>query len=1036
MPQQLSQSYRLSIATQGHYFLQTSKIRVIQAVTWRVSVAQSLIPKAPKLPSAPFSHRLNKRHILCDVFWLFWAILSVLTIAQTSLAQPNTDPNPTSAPASAANAEAASQPTSPSAAKDALPQGFEPPQLIHFVQAPYPEEAWKRKLEGSVILQIVVDQKGAVVSVEVKEPAGHGFDEAALAAARQFRFRPAQYQDKPVPVRISYRYHFFLRKVKRTSPESKPSSDAKSRPSDAKSRPSDAESKPSDAKSRPSDAKSRPSDAKSRPSDAESRPTKSVSQQQPPIGDASHKIRPVAGQRKTGFSQRGFDGYVLERGTRNPIEGAPVYLLGQRFRRYQVTDPDGYFSFPVVPRGRYRLVIPVPNYRRFQQIIDIAKGPRRIQSWYLNRIGAGLFESVTQAKRQHTEVQRKTLQAEEIEILPGTQGDPLKVVQNLPGIARTPLNTGFFIVRGSAPEDSRVYLDGHRIPLLYHFGGLTATINADIAQSIDLIPGGFSVAYGRSMGGIIQVNTREGQARWHGYLDVDLIDVGFFLEGPLWPGATIMISARRSHLDVFLNLILPEIPAFDLTVAPRYYDYQVKLDWKISQRHHLSIMFFGADDWISFLRDVPISRAEFRGEFSFYTNFHRILTRWRFAIHPNLTNDLSIHAGIRVSDAQGGTAIGFADTTWIVTLRDELQWQILPQILTLRTGLDLRLQNVSIALRVPSNIPRFGDAPGTQGADPLKDIIEFSGNTWIAEPAAFLELNWQILASVQAIAGLRFDYYTASDAYTFNPRLNLLWNTPWQPLSIQASVGLFSQPPQFQESSAEFGNPDIKPQHSIHYTTGFNYRWTPYLNTEITFFYKQMFDLIVRSDKTVMRDGKEVSERLHNAGTGQAYGVEFMLRHRPHRQFFGWISYTLSRSERQNAPDQDPILFNFDQTHILTVLGAYKIGWGLTASARFRLVSGNPTTPLRGGIYDADAGRYIPIPGIQYSTRNPLFHQLDLRVDYELTFNTWKLMFYLDVQNVYNYANQEGTINNYDYSQQAPLTGVPIFPSFGIKGQF
>ncbi len=85
---------------------------------------------------------------------------------------------------------------------------------------------------------------------------------------------------------------------------------------------------------------------------------------------------------------------------------------------------------------------------------------------------------------------------------------------------------------------------------------------------------------------------------------------------------------------------------------------------------------------------------------------------------------------------------------------------------------------------------------------------------------------------------------------------------------------------------------------------------------------------------------------------------------------------------------------------------------------------------------DADAGRYVPIPGANNSARNPLFHQLDLRLDYRLTFPQWKLSFYLDVQNVYNQPNQEGSTNNYDYTQQAPLTGVPIFPSLGIKGQF
>lgn len=896
---------------------------------------------------------------------------------------------------------------------------YVPPQIKTFVQATYPKEALQKKLMAEVQLLLLIDATGKVTQVQVMVPVGHGFDQAAQTAAQQFLFIPAQYQGKPVPSSIVYRYRFFIQIRKRTVPSSPPSTQPLRQPPPIS--PTSTQ-KPTPI---PSDVPKTPTTSTPPSIPSPARPTSSPDLRPKSIPATQIPDSPLA-----------WEGFVLERGTRDPVEGATVYLLGRRFRAEEVTDPSGKFRFQRVPPGSYRIVIPVPNYQKFQQVFSLKRGQKRYpETWYLTRVGAGQFVSVTRDRRKKQEIYRKSLQREEIEIIPGTQGDPLKVLQNLPGMARTPLNTGFFIVRGSAPEDSRVYLDGHQIPALYHFGGLTAVVNADIAKNINLIPGGFSVAYGRSMGGVIEVETRKPSDRWHGYLDVDLIDIGFFLEGPLWKGANLMISARRSHLDFFLGLILPPIPAFDLTVAPRYYDYQIKLDWQVNKKHSLSMMYFGSRDLLTFLRSAPLGGTGIRGEFGFYSMFHRLQFLWRFSPSPTVSHTLSVHAGNSLSDIKGGTTIGFASNTWIISLRDELRWQILKN-LSFRAGLDVRLRNLSLDIRLPSNVPREGDLPGSQGANPLGAITSANGNTWIAEPAAYLELDWNPLPSLRMQTGIRFDYASSSQGYTLDPRLNLTWTTPWKPLALVAGVGLFSQPPQLQESSAQFGNPAVQAEHAIHVTLGANVNWTSFFNTEVTFFYKHMYDLIVRSDRIIQRDGKDVREALRNGGIGRAYGLELMIRHKPQGRFFGWISYTLSRSERQDNPGDSFRLFSFDQTHILTLVAAVNIGWGFTFSARFRLVSGNPFTPLRGGIYDADQGSYFPIPGENNSARNPLFHQLDLRLDYKLTFNTWKLTFYVDVQNVYNQPNQEGTTYNYDYTQSAPLTGIPVFPSIGIKGQF
>jgi hypothetical protein len=87
-------------------------------------------------------------------------------------------------------------------------------------------------------------------------------------------------------------------------------------------------------------------------------------------------------------------------------------------------------------------------------------------------------------------------------------------------------------------------------------------------------------------------------------------------------------------------------------------------------------------------------------------------------------------------------------------------------------------------------------------------------------------------------------------------------------------------------------------------------------------------------------------------------------------------------------------------------------------------------------LYAADAGAYTPLQGQPYSTRLPLFHQLDIRVDKRWQFRDWRFSTYLDIQNVYNNAAVEGLAYNYNYSRQSFQTGIPIIPSLGMRGEF
>ncbi len=91
-------------------------------------------------------------------------------------------------------------------------------------------------------------------------------------------------------------------------------------------------------------------------------------------------------------------------------------------------------------------------------------------------------EMVERAPRIKKEAVETRIRTEEARRVPGTQGDTLKVVQNLPGVGRSSFGSGALIVWGSAPKDTRVLVDGVEIPALYHVGGLRSTVNSDLVK--------------------------------------------------------------------------------------------------------------------------------------------------------------------------------------------------------------------------------------------------------------------------------------------------------------------------------------------------------------------------------------------------------------------------------------------------------------------------------------------------------------------------------------------------------------------------
>jgi hypothetical protein len=190
-----------------------------------------------------------------------------------------------------------------------------------------------------------------------------------------------------------------------------------------------------------------------------------------------------------------------------------------------------------------------------------------------------------------------------------------------------------------------------------------------------------------------------------------------------------------------------------------------------------------------------------------------------------------------------------------------------------------------------------------------------------------------------------------------------------------------------------------------------------------------MRDLAVRNPAPT----PPLSRALVQGGAGRSFGLELLLRQRPWAGFSGWVSCTLSRSERRDAAGTRFRLFDGDQPLLLAVVASQAVGaW--TFGARFRFASGLPRTPVVGAFYDAKDDRFDPEFGAQNSDRLPSFWELDVRVDRRFALGrAARAVVYFEALNVTGHANAEDYAYSADYSRPGLVTGLPFLASIGAR---
>ena len=728
----------------------------------------------------------------------------------------------------------------------------------------------------------------------------------------------------------------------------------------------------------------------------------------------------------TGFSS--LEGQLLERGTGKPVSGSLVTIAALKLE--VVSDGQGRFRFGLLPAGKHQVYIPGTEHKPARQDVTIVSGQTSTLQLRVERLSYTLYRASVEAPPEPGEMARRSLSVEEIQKLPGTNGDAFKVVQNMPGVSRATAGSGQIIVRGSAPGDTIISVEGVKIPLLYHFGGIYSIINTDILDGIDFYPGGYAVKYGRQTGGVLNARLqvpKEGD-RWTGYVESNVFHTGLLLRGPLGENTNIAVAGRRSYIDAVLAAFVPA-GTLPFTVAPRYYDYQLKLDHRFSKRTEMTWFGFGTDDALSaVLKTPPAAFPQARGGLETTTRFGALMGILRHR-GDGWTSTTTVAGLLTGANASFGDLFRFDLFGREYTLRQDFSVGEGP--VSWRAGLDLVCNPFGIEVYAPPlrNTGERGTASSNQAADNRQIFVKQTG--YFLSPALWFDTVLQLHPRWEVVPGLRLDFYRGdASGQTLLPRLNVRYKLT-EAWTLKASTGQISQRAEPQYLSQTFGNPSLLPFRSFETAAGVEWHFADAFDLDVQGFKKLLTGVIVQGP------GLFPQPTYVNQGTGDITGMEVLLRRKPGGPFFGWVSYTLQRATRVDHPGDPVRLFGWDQTHILTALGSYKLPYNFEFGLRFRLVTGNPTTLNATAVYNEQTDTYQRVASAcQLCARLPTFHQLDARLDKKFIFDSWLLNVYLDVQNAYNRGNPEGVQYNYDATLSEYATGLPIIPSFGIRGEF
>ncbi len=638
-----------------------------------------------------------------------------------------------------------------------------------------------------------------------------------------------------------------------------------------------------------------------------------------------------------------------------------------------------------------------------------------------------------------------TLTRAEVREIPGTFGDPFRALETMPGV--TPIVSGlpFYFVRGAPPGNVGYFVDGIRVPLLFHVGAGPSVIHPGLIDRVDFYPGGYPARFGRFAGGIVSGETLEPDIELRGEYNVRVFDAGGLVEFPFADGrATALVGGRYSYTATVLNQLSPE-------TALDYWDYQARLTYDLTPDDRVGVFAFGSYDYLADVtptRTLTVFGAQFhRADFRYD---HRIGSRGSLRSAVTLGLDRSVlqdqERSVRDRMAAG---------------RTELEYRLSPSVL-MRAGTDLTLDRYEVV--IGSNDLSPTAARVSEYFPSRTDIgVGVRGDFVIALDSRFT-----------ITPGVRVDLYGSDGAAALAIDPRLAWRAEIsERLALLGALGIAHQPPSFVVPLPGFQPGGLQGglQRAIQESLGLELELGAGTTATATVFQNAFFamsdplgatepvvngcaagqypagsiggDLGEQPDEPSFcgprfpegtlgpdrsggggqaadsRAGRRIGRAFEVRTLGASHGFELYLKKRLTSRLGGFLSYTLSRSTR--SYENRRYVATFDRTHVANAAVAVDLGRGWRIGTRVVFYTGLPQASL---------------PDQTETSRLPAFFRVDLRGEkrWQLGEKTW-IAIVAEWMNAT--LSKEAVTTTCTLSGcQAETIGPVTIPSLGVEGGF
>lgn len=776
-------------------------------------------------------------------------------------------------------------------------------------------------------------------------------------------------------------------------------------------------------------------------------------------------------------------GKIRENGTRHPIVGATVSLTGPKnLSLMTFSDEDGRYRFDGLAPGKYQITVLAASYViQTPRPLDLTAEKTEFETniFMTPDVSGGLILEV-EADRDKRSVSTQKMRKEEILNVPGTLGDPLRVVQLMPGV--TILNEVFadLIVQGGGPDENRIWLDRTPMAFPYHLLNSSSVLSGEFVEGQTLHAAGFGVQYGNATGGVLEVTSSDGKEAGiagHGTPVMVWAREAEALEYGRVEGS---FQAGWSHVGAFLGAgrylfpppTIPEVkfaeqggPTFQFT--PIGWDYQGKRTAEMGRFGSLRLVGYGSFDEekqnVEFSGNVPRLGEEVTIAFDFFQEkqFHTQGLLWDLPL-GRVTSTLSLYRMEAIEDFKIGFPLlnleDFVDrreSNRIVGAWEEFELRAGEhQTFYLGAQVDHTLQRVSGVAPVflaeegtQFRTPEEGRPPGVgsggsdedeeeEGEDEIEGLSSLSFEPFrVAESfntySVYLEDKIFLFDRLTIAPGARYERTTlirksptVLHRDVLMPRAYVTYKL-FPKTTLRSGWGIYRRYPEVDQATDQ-GQVDEEGNVTRQFGN-------PFLLPERAEHYvvgveqKLTEALRIETDVFHKRLTRLITgEPEKNDGFGFAEGVQVLLRHDLTRRFFGWVSYAYTQSKRRGSRG-DFIRTSWDQPHVLSVVSSVKPTPNWIVGATFRFTSGSPFTPIfNDEKRDPDLDEDIEAEALALepnSGRLIHFHRLDFRVERIIRLRYAQVSLFLDAFNVYNRKNEVFRIPSFeDPSKFVPLT--------------